>query len=176
MSSLPAGASLDVDQPLTSENGIFVLILQQDGNLVLYRLDGTMSWPIWASGTSDMVHLWMQPDGNLVGVMADGTPVFATGTSHRGGWLELQDDGNLIVVATSDDRLIPQWTTGPAPAARLASTRAPGEGIDTGGEELISSLCDRLTVQGDGNVVFADATGKAIWASGTDGSGGIRLQ
>jgi hypothetical protein len=176
MYSLPSGASLDVDQQLTSENGRFVLVLQQDGNLVLYRLDAGTSWPIWASGTTEMRHLWMQGDGNLVGVRADGTSVFATGTSHPGGWLTLQDDGNLIVMATSDDRLIPQWSTGPAPAARLRDELAPGEGLDAGGEQLVSSICDRLSVQYDGNVVFADSTGKPIWATGTSGSGGIRLQ
>src|SRR6478736_7336494 len=142
MYTLPAGGSLEVDQQLRSENGLFELILQQDGNLVLYRIDGLSSWPVWASGTSEMRHLWMQPDGNLVGVRNDATPVFATGTSHRGSWLTLQDDGNLIVLGTSDDRLIPQWSSGPAPAARLVSQLAPGEGIDAGGEQLVSSLCD----------------------------------
>jgi hypothetical protein len=54
------------------------LNMQHDGNLVLYRGDGT---PVWASGTVDrpgaMVQL--QDDGNLVIYGTDGVPLWASG-------------------------------------------------------------------------------------------------
>jgi hypothetical protein len=51
-------------QYITSADGRFTLILQGDGNLVLYKPGGR---PIWATGTSGPVtEAVMQQDGNFV--------------------------------------------------------------------------------------------------------------
>ena len=49
MDTLDAGESLESGQALTSANGRYTLVMQTDGNLVLYRRDGV---PVWESGTA----------------------------------------------------------------------------------------------------------------------------
>jgi hypothetical protein len=67
--SVAAGASLSVGQSITSTNGEFALILQNDGNLVLYATGGSVSWvALWNTGTAGK-QVWravMQNDGNFV--------------------------------------------------------------------------------------------------------------
>jgi Protein kinase domain len=63
---LSSGGFLQPGQDITSPNGSFTLIMQQDGNLVEYR--GLYQKAIWASETSGNFsdYVVMQPDGNLV--------------------------------------------------------------------------------------------------------------
>ena len=95
---------------VVSQNGKYVLILQKDGNLVLYEVVGEpYPWfkgptfkvkPIWASGTKGPRNFaTLQDDGNFV-IFQDNhdTPVWATythGTTAVG--LFIQDDGILVI-------------------------------------------------------------------------------
>ena len=110
---------LQVDQwlnpgdTLTSANKAFQLIMQDDGNLVLYALDaaGTRQSSAWASNTSGKVgaKAVMQSDGNFVVYAADGkTPLWSSNsTGHPGSSVMLGDDGHLVV---SDGSTTPVWT------------------------------------------------------------------
>ncbi|GAA1270723.1 hypothetical protein GCM10009665_68790 [Kitasatospora nipponensis] len=80
-----------------------VLIMQQDGNLVLYRKsDGAALWNSRTAGNNG-AWLAMQGDGNAVvykagGSSTNGGAVWASGTfGNAGAYLKLQDDGNLVV-------------------------------------------------------------------------------
>ena len=90
---LPANAAL------YSSDGRARLIMQSDGNLVLYRVsDG---YVIWASDTngSGATRAYLQYDGNLVLQRADGSPVRATATDGRpGATLFVRSDRVLIDV------------------------------------------------------------------------------
>ena len=106
---LDAGQELHMDERLTSANGQFALVLQtdgnlvlseggeavwasgtdgrevtnvimqEDGNLVLYAANGE---PVWASQTdgTNGAYLLLQDDRNLVIYSADGNPIWATNT------------------------------------------------------------------------------------------------
>lgn len=79
----------------------FHLILQGDGNLVLY---GTSGPAVWNSGTvgSGAAFLGMQGDGNLVLYTAANVAVWSTGTNgHPGSHLGVQNDGNIVVYNTA---------------------------------------------------------------------------
>jgi hypothetical protein len=92
---LMPGQSLAPMDKVVSCDGRFELILQPDGNLVLY-FDGS---PLWSKGFgSGADRLTMQPDGNLV-LYAGANPVWqAPGTfGHTGAFLAVQPDGNLAV-------------------------------------------------------------------------------
>jgi len=92
-------------ESLNSINGRFKLVLQADGNLVLYDKDKAL----WSSGTNgkNAKKLVMQNDGNLVLYGPNG-PVWASNTSgNRGAYLVLQDDGNLVIYKAV-------WSTGTA--------------------------------------------------------------
>jgi len=97
---------LDINDQLLSDNGLLNLILQADGNLVLYRTE--FGHALWASSTEGLPvnHVIMRGDGNLVAYSADGTAHWATATDgHPGAWAFLQDDGNFVVYGSGNNAL-----------------------------------------------------------------------
>jgi hypothetical protein len=96
----PAGVGKDIylhegtgyctGSPLT-----FELVLQSDGNLVIYNSGGRA---LWASNTDvhNPTQAVMQTDGNFV-IYSGGHALWATGTRNSGAYLCFQNDGNLVV-------------------------------------------------------------------------------
>jgi hypothetical protein len=79
---------------LRSPNG-HSLVLQQDGNVVLYN---SKRVAIWSTNTKgyEPVQFTMKTDGNLV-LYATNGQVWASNTSaNPGAFLAIQDDGNLV--------------------------------------------------------------------------------
>ncbi len=93
-------------QQLTALDGRSSLVLQADGNLVLYF----GSTPLWSSNTpaGQSMFLAMQGDGNLVLYSPSLVPVWFQVTSTAGARLVLQNDCNLVLFNGST----PLWTTG----------------------------------------------------------------
>jgi hypothetical protein len=88
-------------------DGRFTLIMQHDGNLVLYQ----GSEPLWHAGTHDSgaTAAVMQSDGNLVVYDDAGTAMWASGTSGYDWSAALvQDDGNLVIYSSDGKAL---WGT-----------------------------------------------------------------
>jgi hypothetical protein len=109
-------------QEIRSKNGRNSLIMQTDGNVVLYNGDRQ---PLWATNTHGTVkprNLKMQGDGNLVLHDTNGKPRWASGTyGHPGAFLQIQDDCNLVIYragseghTTAKDAL---WATDTYPGA-----------------------------------------------------------
>jgi hypothetical protein len=95
--SITAPARLSPGAFLQSPNGKYKLVMQSDGNLVLYALG---SDPVWSSKTygSPAAFADFQADGNLVIYDLTSKPIWSTGTAGRGGHLlAMQDDGNLVM-------------------------------------------------------------------------------
>ena len=105
---------LNPSESLISNNGQYLLALQLDGNLVLYRRSDQKA--LWATDTDGHLpeKLIMQTDGNLVlyggeqGTPAGNlitagpgnriVPLWFSGTHGKAGsWLVMQDDGNAVV-------------------------------------------------------------------------------
>lgn len=88
---------IGTNQPLPSCDGRYALAQQGDGNLVLYRNNGSV---VWHTGTFNTVgnKTVMQGDGNLVLYTEGGNPLWSTGTN---GWtgadFAVQTDGNLVI-------------------------------------------------------------------------------
>jgi hypothetical protein len=104
---LNPGEILRRGEYLTSGNRGYTLILQQDGNLVLYD---ARKHPLWASGTQGkrVERCIMQRDGNLVLYLDNGQPVWASRTDGKpGSFLVLQNDGNLVIY----QRAQPVWAS-----------------------------------------------------------------
>jgi hypothetical protein len=92
-------------QSLQMADRSHVLMMQQDGNLVLY----SHNQPIWASYTQGHpgATVAMQADGNLVIYAADMRPLWATFTNgNPGSQVVLQNDGNLVIYRSN---LTPTW-------------------------------------------------------------------
>jgi surface antigen len=86
--------ALFADQEVWSTNGLYVLRMQSDGNLVSYGPLGAL----WSSRTagSTGARAVMQSDGNLV-LYVGSTAIWTTGTAGYGGsYLSVQDDGNIV--------------------------------------------------------------------------------
>ena len=93
------------NEKLFSPSGEYFLVMQSDGNLVLYKV-GTgatgenSNKPLWASQTNGKggVVAKMQGDGNFVVYTADNHPVWASNTNGEGNsFVRMQDDGNLVI-------------------------------------------------------------------------------
>lgn len=100
--------SLIVKAPRVLRTGEFLqtarvkLILQPDGNLVLYDENDKALWAsnMFGSGHSAV----FQPDGNLVVYNADSAPVWASETvGSNGAVLELRPDGNVVITKDGQD-------------------------------------------------------------------------
>jgi len=85
----------------------YKMVLQDDGNLVLYSPTRAV-WSTRTDGTS-AAYLAMQTDGNLVLYDANDRPLWQSATNDRGiSALVLQQDGNLV---TYQGMTNPTWNT-----------------------------------------------------------------
>ena len=107
----------------------FELVMQGDGNLVLYAPAPTgqgIGRALWASGTNgrSVRGAVMQTDGNLVVYSFTGTALWASGTwGHAGAYLADQNDGNLVIYASNGAAL---WSTDSYRATDTASLTSNG--------------------------------------------------
>jgi serine/threonine protein kinase len=95
--NLKIGEFLSVNEFLTSTNKQYSLVLQEDGNLVLYDCHSSKS--IWASNTNGRKPLSavMQDDGNFV-VYFDGSNPWASNTANIPiSCLTLENNGTLAL-------------------------------------------------------------------------------
>lgn len=110
------GMRLEQNQSITSPNGQYRLIMQGDGNLVIYNQKTNRS--IWASNTvrGTMSQFEFQYDGNLVVYTMPGhTSTWTSNTNDtgpvrlKGVRLQMQDDGNLVLYNAANRVL---WASG----------------------------------------------------------------
>lgn len=109
-SALNAPGMLSQGEYLMSPNEKFRLVLQGDGNLVLYSV--TTGRPLWNTRTSHTAasKLYMQSDGSLVLYQFNPTKALWNTRTYRtaASKLYLQDDGNLVLYTSSNK---PAWDT-----------------------------------------------------------------
>lgn len=165
---LLVGESLTPGQRLVSPDGGTVLVLQTDGNLVLYG-DGGALWHTHTDGRGG-ARLVLQGDGNLVLYDTAGRALWHTGTNGSAAQrLELQSDGNLVLYTAANAALWNSQTRYGHTALRAPTELRAGSSITSPNGKY------RLIMQGDGNLVLYDASNRALWHTGTDGSGANRL-
>ncbi len=193
---LPVNERLTSGQSIYSPNLQYRLIMQSDGNFVLY----TQGRALWNTGTHGHPGAWvvMQSDGNLVVYAQSGTALWASRTVGQGGRsLYLQDDANAVIYTTAWQAV---WAsnTGNAVLADLEWLN-PGQclyspdraqcfimqgdgnlvlyrrGAARWNSHTSGHPGARLVLQNDGNLVIYSPTGQALWASWTQGRGPSRL-
>lgn len=185
--SLGTGQTLPTDGELVdnSINPTYRLVMQNDGNLVIYKGQLTLR-AIWSSHTADSGsnnHLVLQADGNLVVYTAANKAVWSSHTrgqrltTYGNDTLKMQGDGNLVMYSQIDlysngTQAIWSSKTGVIKLHRYPTSLATGQTLSTG-QTMGSSILKpayRLVMQNDGNLV-AYRGPKAIWNTDTAGSG-----
>ncbi len=108
-STLLPNEILSNDAYISSPNGRFQLIMQSDGNLVLYEVGVRAKWASGTDGRGIQTCIF-QGDGNFVLYGFYGGAVWNSGTNgNANSRLILQDDGNLVIYSSSG---VPIWNTG----------------------------------------------------------------
>ncbi len=192
--ALQPGETLTNGGFIQSADGVSKLVMQTDGNLVVYR-NGVAVWSTSTSGAERVLR--MQTDGNLV-IYSGATAIWSSNTSgYAGAFVRIQDDGNLVVYrgtealwSRSDGVLYNQLRAAKtlqngafiqsANRTYKAVMQADGNFVvyRNGTTALWSASSNGanrvLKMQTDGNlVIYSGAT--AIWSSNTSGYAGSRL-
>jgi hypothetical protein len=172
------------------------LVMQGDGNLVLYGGQGQALWSAGTNGTGSANQVVLQGDGNLVVYTATGTAVWSSRTGRipvprrstvtsgqvltpgqalYGGAYHavVQGDGNFVVYGK---RVWSSRTSG----QKVTDLQLLGSGnlvlFGPSYRQLWSSgtsigadaaTLTRLVMQSDGNLVLYNESGKALWNSAT---------
>lgn len=106
---LDPNTSIPVNGRITSPNANYSLVMQGDGNLVLYQFDYT---PFFATATNgnQVTGAYMQEDGNFVVYSANNQPLWSSMTAgNPRSHLVMQDDGNVVIY---DPHQVAIWSTG----------------------------------------------------------------
>jgi hypothetical protein len=158
---------LNVNDQLNLPNGA-ELIMQPDGNLVLYPPDGAA---VWATNTWDTPadHAIMQTDGNFVVYDANGKAYWSTDTwGNPGAYLVLQLTGNLVVYSSNNTVL---WQSNSAQSWGFPNELTADEQLNVNDRLVSRNGRYSLTMQGDGNLALNDPNSSQLWASNTSDSG-----
>jgi len=106
--TLNTNEDLTATGAITSSNSGSTLVMQGDGNLVLYRPGGRARWATNTAGRS-VSQAIMQGDGNFVMYGPGGEYIWDTATDgHPGARLVVQNDGNIVIYDPDGNAL---WAT-----------------------------------------------------------------
>ncbi|MFO0579809.1 MAG: hypothetical protein U1A78_38035 [Polyangia bacterium] len=158
---LRPGQYLNPGESLVSANGLYKLIMQTDGNLVLYQNQRAL-WSSRSNGSQPKQAI-MQTDGNFVVYFNNRGP-WATGPRVPGSYIVMQDDGNVVVYGGG--RAV--WASGtnqppPPPAGTLQADRQdklPGTNV---------SMKTKIIVSRSGNVTMTTNTWTRVQLRGWTG-------
>jgi hypothetical protein len=167
------GQQLNINDRLVSPNGKVTLVMQGDGNLVLYRTD--TGFALWSTNTwgKPVTHAILQTDGNFVCYDAAGKAYWASNTAFGSlpflsapHSVVLQDDGNLIIYDTTTGAAL--WTSNTFQSWGR-NRLLPNQQLNI--NDSITSMNGRVTLimQRDGNLVIYRVGDGALWSTNTWG-------
>ena len=161
--SLSANQQLTANQRITSANGSHYLIMQGDGNLVLYT---SSNRALWATGTngSGAIRARFQGDGNLVLRNSSGSSVWSSKTNGSGAIrLQVVNQGNVYLFNSAGNVVWQAIQAAPAdrtrPVIRLngASNEMISQGMSyrdpgaTATDNVDGDISNRIVVSGSVN-------------------------
>jgi len=161
-STLAAGGALTEGDYLESDGGQYKLIMQGDGNLVLYQ-EGKALWSSETGGHPGSYAV-MQGEGNLV-VYDGATATWNSSTwGFSGAHLALQNEGNLVIY--QDGHPVWDWGSGYLGNELNQWKLEPGAYLLSPNHEY-----ELIMQSSDGNLVLYH-DGQALWSSQTGGEPG----
>lgn len=166
---LAAGSNLTANHYLQSSDGRYSLVMQSDGNLVLYGPAYQVLWATYTSGTSASYATLQQSDGNFVLYDGNGNAVWNWGTSGSGATKAVvQADGNFVLTNSSGTAFKQSGTGGQIVNA--------GSSLSSGGTlwpnyYLLSPDTRFVFIQqSDGNAVLYDCKNNVLWQNSKAGT------
>jgi hypothetical protein len=182
---LNGGTPLYSGKSLTNKENTATLVMQGDGNLVLYLVTpiSSLGPALWSSGTAGNpgAYAYMQTDGNFVIYNRDGGPsvggaIWSTNTSGNPYTTAvLGADGNFQMISAGGTSLFQTHTAEDANA--ICQPTDPGIPANLPAGSWLESKTAWLLVQPDGNMVlYRRADGVALWSTNTSGSGPVHLR
>lgn len=106
--SIHSAQTLNIGDSIRSTNGEYILLLQGDGNLVVYKNGGHALWSSSTNG-KPVNRAALQGDGNLVLYGTDGKAYWSSRTAGKGySVLMVQDYGKLVLYDAYSN---PTWST-----------------------------------------------------------------
>ncbi|MER8188653.1 DUF6531 domain-containing protein [Kitasatospora sp. NPDC094015] len=152
---IASGTTLTAGTVVASNNAR--LIMQADGNLVLFAIDTGLS--VWSSGTAGHpgAHATMQTDGNLVVADTTGTTLWSSGTpANTGALAKVQDDGNFVLYDTANKAIWSSKTYRDALAIHATTYTYDAAGHPT---TIVGKQTFTITYDADGNRVATKTNG-----------------
>ena len=178
-SALASGQSLNPGDSLTSPSGTYNLLYQSDGNLVVYRADGT---PVWWTGTDGSTpgQVTVQTGGDVTVTDPGGDVLWSAGTDgNPGDSLVMQDSGALQVVGSDGSVL---WDSGSGGGSLGdcggfggGSTLGSGQVLCTNNQVTSPSGTFFLIIRTTGTWFWYRNDGTPVWWTGTDGTSAGRV-
>ena len=126
--------TLSPDQEIASNNGKVTVVMQGDGNFVLYENMPNGRRPLWSSDTWNVPgsagsRVVMQADGNLVVYTSTNKPIWSSDTWNKpgshGSRAVLQDDGNFVIYTAANEPIWASNTSVGGPISIAAEWRHP---------------------------------------------------
>lgn len=155
--TLKPGEMLEVGDCLVSNNRKFKLILQKDGNLILFKGQNEIEWSS-NTLTDSASSLKMGEDGNLMLNKKNLTSYWSTNNSPaRGAELILNDEG--IIAITVKDSIF--WSS------ESKNSLLPGQMLKCSEYLESKNKFFKLILHKDGNLVLYKKGHKVIWSTNT---------
>lgn len=164
--------TMRANQYITSSNVQSVLVMQSDGNLVLYTGPGYVA--TWSSGTygNPGAYVQLQSNGDVVVYSAGGSMLWHSGNYGSPSELLMQPDGNLVEYGSG----IAMWytATGHVDNTSFIGLDRLNPSATMGPGNFIRSADGRYIVilQSDNNFVEYGPGWHALWNSHSGASGG----
>ncbi|MFD3325592.1 hypothetical protein [Streptomyces sp. NPDC058701] len=182
LATLFPGQRLESGSRLLDKVSAAELVMQPDGNLVLYALGnpGGYRLPLWNSGTygNPGAYALMQTDGNFVIYKQGGGPQAGGGIWHtatygtRTDWAPkaLLLAGAFVVEGRGSSAATQRWSTSTNERDNQLCSAFEASSHDWWAGAWTQSATVWLVLQKDNNLVmYRKSDGKAIWNSGTYG-------
>jgi hypothetical protein len=152
-------------------NGNHKLVMQHDGNLVLYNIKDNKNTPIWSTGTythGNDCYLAME-NNNLVVYNKYNKPIWSTNIPKKPFsskyFLGLEQD--TLFIGNNTRNIL--WANNLMPLNKYFGILLMNQRLNAG--ESIKNESSTLTMQHDGNLVLYNGNNIPIWSSQSSGQG-----
>ncbi|TVZ56762.1 D-mannose binding lectin [Lutibacter sp. Hel_I_33_5] len=139
--TLKSGENLHQNEFLQSKNGLYKLILHQDGNLVVHYFTGKH---IWSSNSKNKggVRLLMRDDGILTIYKKNKSHAWSSSKKKNKGkpFLIMQNDGNAVVYINKNSKKKAVWSSGSFKGRKKYSPQWMQNSLDIIGDKKISEI------------------------------------